>query len=232
MTSAPRYALYYAPAPEAPLWRFGSSVIGYDAATGADVPLAVPAGWDEPSWRAASDEPRRYGFHATLKAPMRLAAGQDEAALLAAVAAFAARRSAVTLDGLAARPLGRFVALIPAAPSEALQQLAAEVVEAFEPFRAPPTEAELARRLAAGLSPREQEYLARYGYPYVRERFRFHMTLSGPVGEGAGALADVLDRAFRHAVPARPARIDRIAVFRQETPQDRFRILASVELAG
>ena len=40
-TSSARYALYYAPAPDTPLWRFGSELIGYDAATGK---ITVPAG--------------------------------------------------------------------------------------------------------------------------------------------------------------------------------------------
>lgn len=229
---AARFALYFAPAPDSPLWRFGSSVIGYDASRGNDLPLIVPEGWDETDWRAATEEPRRYGFHATLKAPMRLVEGATEAALLEAVSAFAARRPAVVLDGLVAAPLGRFVALVPATASEPLQRLAGEVVERFEPFRAPLTPSEIARRLAARLTAQEEAYLQRYGYPYVIERFRFHMTLSGPVGERAVALAHVLGRAFAGAVPPGPVRIDRLAVFRQDTAEDRFRIVESFALAG
>ena len=80
-----RYALYYTPPPDSPLWRFGCAVIGYDSVLGCDVPLALPEGWSTDDWRAATTEPRRYGFHATLKAPFRLAAGSTEDDLLEAV---------------------------------------------------------------------------------------------------------------------------------------------------
>ena len=90
-----RYAIYYAPAASDPLWAFGSSVLGYDAARGARV--AFP---DHQALRAApleawTAEPRKYGFHATLKPPFALAAGVDEAALVAAMRAFAAAQAPV-----------------------------------------------------------------------------------------------------------------------------------------
>ena len=73
----PRYAIYYAPRPEEALWRFGSAIIGYDAETGFDLPSpAITPSRDE--WRRFSEEPRRYGFHATLKAPFHLAPGAVE----------------------------------------------------------------------------------------------------------------------------------------------------------
>ena len=61
-----RYAIYFAPAADHPLWRLGSAVIGYDARSGADLarPDALP--WSADQGRKWTDEPRRYGFHATL----------------------------------------------------------------------------------------------------------------------------------------------------------------------
>ena len=90
---AMRYAIYYAPDPASALWLFGSSVLGYDARTGRNVPLLAPAGISLADWEMATTDPRRYGFHATLKAPFRLALGMSEAALLDAV-----ERSAETHD--------------------------------------------------------------------------------------------------------------------------------------
>ena len=80
-----RYALYLAPPADSELWRFGSRVIGRDAASGVDISGFALEGWSAPDWRAATQEPRRYGFHATLKAPFRLAEACDEAALRGAV---------------------------------------------------------------------------------------------------------------------------------------------------
>ena len=74
--SKPRYAVYYAPAADSALWRFGSATLGYDALTGEDLPFAVPPGCDLALWPAFTEEPRRYGFHATLKAPFELADGR------------------------------------------------------------------------------------------------------------------------------------------------------------
>ncbi len=221
-----RYAIYYAPGADDPLWRFGSSVISYDACSGLDLPGFVPQGWTEAGWRAATEEPRRYGFHATLKAPMRLAQGRDERQLLEAVAEFARRRPAVQLGALDVARLGSFVALVPRQPSAELMALAGSVVEAFEPFRAPLTEAERQKRLSVGLQPALAANLDRYGYPYVMESFRFHMTLSGAVGEQADGLAQVLGRAYADAGLEQPVAVDRLAVFRQDSPDERFRVIA------
>ena len=75
MTSASRYALYLAPPPDSALWRFGCAALGRDAASGEDMHGYAPSGYATEAWRAASAEARRYGFHATLKAPLRLKPG-------------------------------------------------------------------------------------------------------------------------------------------------------------
>ena len=69
----PRYAIYYAPSVDDPLWRFGSQCIGYDALTGADSEVPQTAAIPRQDWLAWTQEPRRYGFHGTLKAPFHLA---------------------------------------------------------------------------------------------------------------------------------------------------------------
>lgn len=80
--AATHFAIYFAPSPENSLWPFGSSVLGYDAATGGDVEHWAPGDVDAVTWRQLTEEPRRSGFHATLKAPFRLAAGVTEADLV------------------------------------------------------------------------------------------------------------------------------------------------------
>jgi putative phosphonate metabolism protein len=226
--SGPRYALYYAPASDSALWRFGSATLGYDAVTGEDVAFAAPPGCDAASWPELTAEPRRYGFHATLKAPFELANGRSESALRAFAHNVAAGHAGVALDRLAVNALGPFIALTPAAPSEALQRLAFALVQAFEPFRAQLSEADLARRLKSPLTPAHRAYLEAYGYPYVGDAFRFHMTLTGSLPPDAIApVKQALAAAHAKAVPPEPVAIDRIALFRQQTRESRFRLLDS-----
>ncbi len=170
-----RYALYYTPPPGSPLATLGNGWLGRDMATAQDLPQPQVPGLDVAAITAA---PRRYGFHATLKAPFELAEERTEVELAEAVAAFAATRAPVTAPPLRLGTIGGFVALVPAAPCPALDALAADVVQAFDPFRALLSDHDRARRNASALSERQQALLDQWGYPYVLDEFRFHMTLT------------------------------------------------------
>jgi hypothetical protein len=229
-----RYAVYYAPRPDSPLWRFGSSVIAYDAATGADLPPLVPKGFSEEGWRAATADPRRYGFHATLKAPFRLADGHDEAGLAEALHRVAAQLTPADLGpaGVHVVPAeegGGFVAITPTAPPPALAAIERAVVKAFEPFRAPLTAEEVARRRPDRLTARQRAHLEAYGYPFVLDDFAFHMTLSGRLEAPAPVAADLGAWAEAAAVLEGGLRLDRLALFRQDGPSRRFRIVTTAE---
>lgn len=220
-----RYAIYAAPAPETPLWRFGSSVIGYDAAAASEVGFPASAPCDAPDWRHLTEDPRRYGFHGTLKAPFALAAGTGEADLLEAAMLFAERRQAFTLPALKVSLIGAFVALVPDGPSPDLDVLAADCVCDFDAFRAPLTAADRERRLQSQLSERQIARLDDWGYPHVFEDFRFHMTLTGRLDEARrepvrAALAE------RYRAVAAPMPVDALCVFRQPDRAGRFSILA------
>ena len=179
---APRYAIYFVPRRDSELYRFGASALGYDCYAGRDTPFIGGADSLTESWVDSVREPRMYGFHATLKAPFYLAKGLNEADLALALSAFAADHAAVMVGELAVRELGSFIALVPKTPRPLLDQLAQVCVKEFDRFRAPMREPERTRRLAAGLSAAQIENLDRWGYPYVFEDFRFHMTLTGSLG--------------------------------------------------
>ena len=229
-----RYAIYFAPPDASPLWRFGSRIIGYDAATGKDEPLTETAGRTGDDWATLTAEPRRYGFHATLKAPFEPACGINEDDVLRDVEAEASRLSPITLPALHVAAIGRFIALVPIERSEELQTLAAAVVERLDHLRRPLSEADRARRLASPLTPRQLDYLDRFGYPYVGEEFRFHMTLTGPIAEDSERerIRLRLGAAFRDTVPAAPVSINTLAVFCQPKRDDRFQIMARFPLGG
>jgi hypothetical protein len=199
MTSYVRYGVYYVP-PEGPLAAFGAAWLGWDIAAGAPAGLLDVAGLDVGSVTAA---PRRYGFHATLKPPFHLAPGTTAQQLGAAVAALAAGSAAVRVGRLRLSRLGGFLALTPEGPCPALDALAARAVAGLDRFRAPPDAGETARRSAPGLTPRQRENLARWGYAFVMEDFLYHMTLTGPLTDPApveaalaGLIAPVLPELF------------------------------------
>ena len=222
----PRYSIYFAPGVDDPLWRFGCDCLGYDAETGADRPVPQSPALSLDDWLAWTQEPRRYGFHATLKAPFHLAEGTSEVELIETLAQFAIARTAFRLDEIDVRAIGNFVAITPLNPNADLQDLATDCVTQFDRFRAPLGESDMARRLATPLSPRQKELLQAWGYPYVMEQFRFHMTLTSSLPDLARAtMVAELGRLYRAEVQRTDLLMDGFAVFRQETRHSRFRVL-------
>ena len=167
-----RFAIYYAPragafADAAAAW------LGWDLVQGCAV---VPP--DVPELAELTADPRKYGFHGTIKPPFRLVEGTAPADLAEAVAQLARTLRAVQVPQLQMTLLEGFLALVPG-PDAALADLATDVVRILDPFRAPLTAAEVARRRPERLTARQRDLLAAYGYPFVMEEFQFHLTLSG-----------------------------------------------------
>ncbi|MBH5371889.1 DUF1045 domain-containing protein [Bradyrhizobium glycinis] len=225
MTGFPRYAIYFAAGSDSALSRFGAELLGYDAYSGDELPFPQQALRVAPDWREVSADPRKYGFHATLKAPMALAPGKTEAELMAACAAFAGMAPPRPVIRPIVDSISGFIAVIPAEPVEAVQQLAADCVREFDPFRAALTAEDRARRKPEKLSERQRDYLDRWGYPYVMEEFRFHMTLTGRLdAERRGPILQMLRIRFA-ALGIETLEIDRIALFKQDDAKARFRII-------
>ncbi len=220
-----RYAIYFMPEPNSALWQFGSSVIGYDAALKQVVDHPRHQAFQEPTASRATEAPRRYGFHGTLKAPFALRDGTTEAGLIEHARAFANARARQTGPTLEVAMVDAFVALVSEGDAASpFDRLAADCVREFDPFRGPISEADMLRRLATPLSPRESNHLHRWGYPYVFEDFRFHMSLTGAL---AHDVRDELLPALQELyVPVRKALdIDAIAIFKQPDRLSRFHVL-------
>jgi len=198
--------------------------LGRSVVAGSAAPAAAPAGWTRAEVDAITVDARRYGFHGTLKAPFRLADGRDLAELDAAVAALAAARDAVLLPGLRVAALGGFLALVPTGPVPALDALATEVVTGLDAFRAPPTDAETARRDPASLSPRQRELLETWGYPHVLDRFRFHLTLTDRIPLAERPRVETALTAWFADGTDRPVAIDALAVLIEDAPGAPFRL--------
>ena len=226
MENVTRYAVYYAPAAGAFAQR-ANGWLGFDPATGRALPapaLALRA--DQIAARAM-----RYGFHGTIKPPFRLAPGCDAAALKSALAGLAAELPPLSLPGLELRNLEGFLALTPVGDITALQQLAARVVRDLDRFRAPLTRAEIARRNPDLLTPRQRELLDLWGYPYVMEQFRFHLTLTDQLPPPMAEQAAAILTGYLGPVLPRPFEITDLCLFGQQA-EGRFHLLHRYALAG
>jgi putative phosphonate metabolism protein len=207
--SEPRYALYFAPEDDSALARFGWEWLGRRPDGGE-----LPPGQDDPAIVA---EARRYGFHATLKPPFRLAAGSDRQALCAAAADFAAARCGFTEPPLAVGELDGFLALRPSRVSPAIAALAGDCVREFDRFRAPAGAEERSRRLAAPLTARQRQHVEAWGYPYVFEDFRFHLTLTCRLDEDERAACRALLHQRAATALAEPVAFRSLCLFEQAT---------------
>ena len=231
MRSPPRYAIYYTPPPSSPLATFGAGILGYDCYGGIDVAHAKISAVEPGIIALMTLQPRRYGFHATLVAPFRHGTG-SETALVDALRAVAAAHAPVPIGRLAVATIGSFIALVPAEADDRVATFAAACVEAFDGLRAPLAPPERERRLAGGLTPRQVQLMKRWGYPYVFDQFRFHMTLTGALPDEQIArvqppLADAFARLGNDIVE-----LDGISLMRQDDDADRFRVLARERLRG
>ena len=225
-----RYALYFAPPAAHPLWQVGCDWLARDPESGT-------AGTGA-SHRA---EPRRYGFHATLKPPFALRDGLAESQLLAALAAWVRGRGVFEMPALAVATLGDFVALRSVArdataPGLPLRALADDCVRAFDVFRRPLSSAEAARRLTPELDADQRGNVDRWGYAHVFDHWRFHMTLSDSLlrsAEGDRVRAELLADATRHfaCALAQPLRCDGVALFVEDAPGVDFRLARRFEFA-
>jgi putative phosphonate metabolism protein len=230
-----RHAIYFAPAEGSPWWRFGTSWLGRDPAAGTEVPRPALEGVSPEDLAALTEAPQRYGFHATVKAPFSLRAGATREALAGALERFCAARPGVVLPRLEVARLDDFLALVPATRESRANDLAAECVREFEPFRAPLEAADLERHRRKGLSPRQDRYLEEFGYPFVLAEYRFHLSLTGSLDAAPPQLVAAMRAAAEHAVAAlagEPLRLDALALFEQPARTAPFRLVARFPLLG
>ena len=226
-----RYAIYFSPAKHSPWWDFGAQWLGRDECDDKALAQPVLTQIGLTDLNSITAEPRRYGFHATLKAPFHLRDGFSVDALAERVQALASRLRPVSLGPLQLVTLGDFVALTPVTATAELATLAAACVVELDDLRAPLTAAELARRRIEQLSTREQELLRQYGYPYVLERFRFHFTLSDPLPSAtAWSVMLAVAQPVARLNSSVPLVLDRLCLFVEAAPGEAFKSVADLEL--
>lgn len=177
-----RYAIYWAPEPESELAHFARGWFHGEIENNAFGALRDASGLGAQLIEQATRSPRRYGLHATIKAPFRLKCGINEAGLSSAAAEFCSKRRRLRTGPLKLHRFTRYLALVPASGRAELEWLADECVTYFDRFRAPLNDADRTRR-SGSLSSLEENYFEQFGYPHIFSLFFFHITLAGPLPE-------------------------------------------------
>ncbi|MCV0426502.1 MAG: DUF1045 domain-containing protein [Roseibium sp.] len=228
-----RYAIYFAAAADDQLMQLGNSWLGRDPFSGDGLTQPALSGLNAESFRDLTSSPRRYGFHGTLKAPFSRHRDTDEAALIRACEELARTIAPYEIQGLSVNRLGKFLALTPDQQEPSLSAFAALCVRHFERYRAPLSDADLARRRQSNLTPKQDAYVAEWGYPYVFDEFRFHMTLSNKLDDERQA--DLLAAAARshfETVTGRPRICRTFALYTEPERGAPFDVHTVFDLTG
>jgi putative phosphonate metabolism protein len=228
---AHRYAIYLAPQEGSQLHQLASRWLGRNASTGELAEPELPTSISRVAWRTATKDPRRYGFHATLKPPFQLMKGARVEALKESLQKIADEHTAFTLPPLILGALGHFLALILSAPSPLLHQLASDCVRDLDLFRAPSDSVDLAKRMRPSHNVAEQQNLIRWGYPYVLDTWKFHLTLTNSLKlEDLELFRNHLSQRFAE-VCQQPMQCDSICLFEEPTPGAPLLLTARFPLA-
>jgi len=228
-----RHAAYYAPAPQSLEWDLGSQWLGRCAHQLKTL--------EQPRWNELNAElfekltlsPRLYGWHATLKAPFELNPGFMSEDVQKAFQELA--RNTVSSFHLPIKltVLGDFLALVPSQPSLELQKFAEDCVTQLHSLALTLSKSELQRRTGSGLNDRQTNLLHEWGYPFVMDQFKFHMTLSGSLKNVDPQLKIDLKAAAQEwfaPILKNGLSIDAVTWFSQDQPNSNFQWLERFEL--
>ncbi len=220
-----RYAIYYTPDAGSALGRFGYGWMGFDPQSGQSLRLPDIEGLSQEEILRARGNQTKYGFHGTLKAPFRLNVDYTIGDLRTALETLCDQLRPFTVQGLKVSSLGSFLALVPVTRSVELIDLAESCVQQLDKFRAPLTEAEKERRRAVNLTPRQDMYLEAWGYPYVLDEFRFHMTLTGKLSTAEREKFLALLEAAKGPLFQQPLPVTEICLYGDPGKDRKFRLL-------
>ena len=216
-----RYAIYYIP--DLPLFQIGSDWLGWNSITGQEILLSA-------DHRRITDRPRKYGFHATVKSPFALASHSTQGDLQDAFQAFCAAVPPATGGTLKISRLGRFLAMTQDVQSNAVTELAASTVSHFDKFRAPLSDKDIEKRRQRRLTPQQDELLLRWGYPYVMQEFKFHMTLTGSLAANEiDAIEQRANTRFQEFI-GQPLSIASLALLGEDRDSGHFHVVDKLSL--
>ena len=227
-----RYAVYFAPPPQSAWWQAGSQWLGRCAAGSAVLAMPAINGISEDEWQSARAAPRRYGWHATLKAPFTLAPDTSVNLLTTTLSTLAKSIQAFHMPPMQVVQIDDFLALVPQHESEKANTVAARCVVELQSLAATLSESELKRRRQAGLSAEQDAMLLRWGYPFVLEHYRLHFSLTGSLKNFSQyQIESLLAAAQDWFAVLPPCRLDSLALFVEPSPGADFMLQEHFYLA-
>lgn len=191
----------------------------------------------DPQFEPFVQKAARYGFHATLKAPFRLAENMDEAQLLDEVDSFCKTTQPVVIPQLSLATIGRtekFYALVPGDPNRIgeVNDFAARVVKTFDKFRAPLRHDEWLKRKPNELTDHQKSLLNEWGYPWVFDQFKLHFTLTDSMSEThSNALKREVAQRFS-CFQGSDIELRTLTVCVEPAPREPFRVLSIHSLSS
>lgn len=225
MDGLPRFGIFAAPVPESPWWTFGCRWLGRDPITDKLLAPEALGGLSIESWNAVTMAPRHYGFHGTLVPPFALAEGHTLTQLRQAVASTVLGRSEIVVPRLQLTSLGRFLALRPDPDEPRIAALAADCLLTLDRFRAAESPEQRARRERPSLSALERRMLREWGYPYVLDAYRFHLTLTASLADADREQVAAALRPLLEPLESVPLRLDALWLVGQPNRATPFRFL-------
>ncbi|MBY4609701.1 DUF1045 domain-containing protein [Rhizobium sp. 9T] len=219
-----RYAICFTPPASDPLSLVAANWLGRNVFSGdmLEPPAVRGLGIHEIAFHTAV--PRRYGFHGVLKAPFHLSGDMSESQLLRDLMRFAGTFAPFQISRLEIARLGSFYSLMPSAPCEQIQYLASAIVQEFDRYRAPLSEADIERSDPDGLSAAQFANLHRWGNPYVMDEFRFHMPVTGSINAVDMPRVEQALRTIFMPVLKEPVMVSNVALMIEEGTGGPFRV--------
>ena len=222
-----RFAIYFI-RDQIELANLGASWLGWDIITGKEVRQIELSDFDIKKF---TEQPKKYGFHATIKAPFIMKGSKRSTELISAFDEFAEICSPVVLEGLEVKKLGDFLAFRPVGSEEKLNSLVANVVEHFDRFRAPLTQKEIVKRRRTKLTTIQEALMKKWGYPFVMSEFQFHITLTGPLCQNDADMAYSAVRSLFGGIIKEPFKVNSLCLA-GEDENGRFHLIKRFELLG
>jgi hypothetical protein len=228
-----RYAVYFAPNVEQHWWAQASQWLGRCAVSQQMNVQPLIAGVSTKRFAELTEHPRRYGFHATMRAPFVLTSQYQPTDLIDRVNMLCRDVKPFVLPRLQVTLLDQFLALVPERNAAQVTLLEEQCVTVLNDYAEPLGPEELGRRRSAGLSAQEDALLLRWGYPYVLERFRFHCSLTGSlVSASRQEISALTQAAHQHFDQLPPCLFDSLAIFVEPTRGADFVLLQQCPLMG
>jgi putative phosphonate metabolism protein len=228
-----RYAIYFTLAQNDALYQLAAQWLGYDFYQGNKPAIQMDHHAILKPLFPYTDYTAKaslYGFHATLKAPFRLKPRISHKQLVKMLKHFSRLYQPFSCSALKLKQIGNFLALVPENECKSLNRLARDCVQTFDVFRDKLDADEIARRNPASLTDNQRLMLENWGYPYVLDEFRFHMTMTDALSAQQIERCQPLLESYFHPYTSRALVIDQLCLCYQATERSPFVVLESYPL--